>query len=117
MVEVLPYLGGLAGALASVGAESSCWGWFGGTVATMAMVGDCVGFNVKIFANPPVFVLFELNICAGAAVKKLQCLGSGNSDFRALNAYAGDADGLSVVVGCFRGSSMGLLSGKLRNSR
>ena len=109
MLEVLPYLGGLAGTLTCVSAESS-WGWFRGTVATMAMVVDRVDFNENFSANPPVFVLCELNICAGAAVKKLQCLGSGNSDFRALNTYTGDADGSSVVFGCF-GGSMSLSSG------
>jgi hypothetical protein len=85
MPEIFLYLGGVTGALASVGTESSCRGWFGGTVATMAMVIDGVDLAEHFSANPSVFVLCKLKIRAGAAVKKLQWLGSGNRDFRALN--------------------------------
>ena len=77
----------------------------------MAMVVDGVDLAELFSANPSVFVLRKLKICAGAAFKKLQCLGSGNRNFRALNVEVSDANGLSGIVGCFLGWFMSLLSG------
>ena len=55
MLEVFPYVGRFAGPLTCVNAESSCEGWFHGTMATMAMVGDCANLAENFSADPSAF--------------------------------------------------------------
>ena len=84
--------------LARVRTESDRCGWFRGTVVCMTMAFKGADLAETFAANPSVLVVCKRNICAGARVKKLQNLGSGNIVLRTINLYADATGGPPVTV-------------------